>query len=236
MSSAIDRATAWAATALRLGAGKRASAIGPRPERPIEIYEFEACPFCRKVREAATTLDLPVLVRPCPRGGPRWRKRVRELGGREQFPFMVDPNTDTAMYESGDIVEYLFARYGDRSASWLARSNLGVASGSLASSLRINRGRFYRPARAPELPLELWGCEGSPDCKLVREILCELELVHLQRNVGEGSRATQELVERSGADRIPWLHDPNNGESATGTDAIATYLERTYAEQPQPVA
>ena len=234
MSTAIDRATAWAATALRLGAGRRASAIGPRPEQPIELYEFEACPFCRKVREAATTLDLPVLVRPCPRGGPRWRERARQLGGRSQFPFMVDPNTDTSMYESSDIVAYLFAHYGDRSAPWLARSNLGVATGSLASSLRLHRGRFYRPAREPELPLELWGCEGSPDCKMVREILCELELVHLQRNVGEGSRATHELVERSGADRIPWLHDPNTEASVTGSDAIAAYLERTYAEQPLP--
>jgi glutathione S-transferase len=232
MSGAIDRATAWAATALRFGAGRRASAIGPRPERPIEIYEFEACPFCRKVREAATMLDLPVLVRPCPRGGPRWRARVRELGGRTQFPFMVDPNRDAAMYESSDIVEYLFTHYGDRSAPWLVKSHVGVPTGSLASSLRMNRGRFYRPARQPELPLELWGCEGSPDCKIVREVLCELELVHLQRNVGEGSQARAELVARSGSDRIPWLHDPNDDASITGSEAIVLHLERTYAEQP----
>lgn len=180
-------------------------------------------------------LDLPVLVRPCPRGGPRWRRRVQELGGKAQFPFMVDPNTDTAMYESSDIIAYLFAHYGDRGAPWLVKSNIGVPSGSLASSLRINRGRFYRPARQPELPLELWGCEGSPDCKMVREILCELEIVHLQRNVGEGSRAREDLLARSGDTKSPWLHDPNTDTSMTGSDAIAAYLERTYAEQPQPV-
>ena len=31
-----------------------------RPEKAIVIYEFEACPFCRRVRELVTYLDLEV--------------------------------------------------------------------------------------------------------------------------------------------------------------------------------
>ncbi|MCL7030804.1 hypothetical protein MKW94_006022, partial [Papaver nudicaule] len=27
---------------------KETSKLGPRPEKPIEIYEFEGCPFCKK--------------------------------------------------------------------------------------------------------------------------------------------------------------------------------------------
>ena len=29
-----------------------------RPEKPLKLYEFEGCPFCRKVREAIVWLDL----------------------------------------------------------------------------------------------------------------------------------------------------------------------------------
>lgn len=39
-----------------------------QPLKNIEIYEFEGCPFCRKVREAVNILDLDVVFYPCPRG------------------------------------------------------------------------------------------------------------------------------------------------------------------------
>lgn len=32
----------------------------------LQLYEFEACPFCRRVREAITDLDLNVEVRVAP--------------------------------------------------------------------------------------------------------------------------------------------------------------------------
>ena len=40
-----------------------------RPAKPLELYEYEACPFCRKVREALSMLDIDVIVYPCPRDG-----------------------------------------------------------------------------------------------------------------------------------------------------------------------
>jgi hypothetical protein len=42
-----------------------------RPKIPLELYEFEGCPFCRKVREAIIILDLDPIVYPCPKG--EWR-------------------------------------------------------------------------------------------------------------------------------------------------------------------
>mmetsp|Transcript_37498 Transcript_37498/g.149570 ORF Transcript_37498/g.149570 Transcript_37498/m.149570 type:complete len:93 (+) Transcript_37498:370-648(+) len=39
-----------------------------RPELPLELYEFESCPFCRKVREALNILDLDFYAYPCPKG------------------------------------------------------------------------------------------------------------------------------------------------------------------------
>ncbi|EKX35174.1 hypothetical protein GUITHDRAFT_43846, partial [Guillardia theta CCMP2712] len=85
----------------------------PRPALPLQIYEFESCPFCRKVREAVAILDLDVEFLPCPKGGGVYRAQVQEMGGKQQFPFLVDPNTGTKMYESDDIVDYLFRNYGD---------------------------------------------------------------------------------------------------------------------------
>jgi hypothetical protein len=38
----------------------------PRPKKPLILYEYEASPDCRKVREACTILDLTVDFRPCP--------------------------------------------------------------------------------------------------------------------------------------------------------------------------
>ena len=37
-----------------------------KPKKPIIVYEYEASPDCRKVREACSMLDLIVEYRPCP--------------------------------------------------------------------------------------------------------------------------------------------------------------------------
>ena len=42
-----------------------------RPEKLLELYEFEICPYCRKVRGIIDYLDLDVLIRPCPKEGKR---------------------------------------------------------------------------------------------------------------------------------------------------------------------
>lgn len=47
-----------------------------------------------------------------PTDGPTFRPKANKLGGQQQFPYMVDPNTKTSMYESDDIINYLFDSYG----------------------------------------------------------------------------------------------------------------------------
>src|SRR5258705_4226812 len=111
MNRALDVATSVLATVLRFGQGAFAGPLGARPEKPLELYEFEGCPFCRKVREALSILDLDAVVYPCPKRGPRFRPEVERRGGKQLFPYLVDPNTATAMYESDDIIRYLFERY-----------------------------------------------------------------------------------------------------------------------------
>jgi hypothetical protein len=39
--------------------------------------------------------------------------QVLAAGGKEMFPFLVDENTGTKLYESADIVKYLCATYGE---------------------------------------------------------------------------------------------------------------------------
>lgn len=45
-----------------------------------------------------------------------------EMGGQSQFPYMVDPNTKTSMYESDDIISYLFESYGEgsKASRWVS--------------------------------------------------------------------------------------------------------------------
>ena len=51
--------------------------VGKRPVQPLRVYEYEGCPYCRKVREALTTLDLEAVILPCPKGGKRYIASVQ---------------------------------------------------------------------------------------------------------------------------------------------------------------
>ena len=54
----------------------------PRPEQPLVLYEYEGSPFCRKVREAALILDVPVELRPCPGARAGFAAELKERTGR----------------------------------------------------------------------------------------------------------------------------------------------------------
>jgi glutaredoxin len=102
----LDVTTSFVATVLRMPSGHTVGTLGKRPKQPLELYEYEGCPYCRKVREALSMLDLEAMVYPCPKGGTRFRARVEQRGGKLQFPYLVDPNTGTALYESDDIIDH----------------------------------------------------------------------------------------------------------------------------------
>jgi len=76
----------------------------------IELFQFESCPFCAKVRRKLEELDVEYMAIPC-HAGSKNRARLRELGGKEQVPFLVDTETGTKMYESDDIIAYLEEQY-----------------------------------------------------------------------------------------------------------------------------
>jgi glutathione S-transferase len=230
MIRALDVTTSVLATVARLGSAARVGPLGPRPPSPLELYDFEGCPFCRKVREALTILDLEAIVYPCPKGGPRFREEVKRRGGKALFPYIVDPNTGTEMYESDDINRYLFERYGSGHAPLaLSAGPLTIASSFVASAARLGRGVAYRRSNPPEKPLELYSYEGSPFCRMAREVLCELEIPYLLHNVAQGSPRREGFIARSGKMMVPYLVDPNRGVEMFESAEIVAYLERTYA-------
>lgn len=49
-------------------------------------------------------------------GGEIFRPEAIAKGGKSQFPYLVDENTGKAMYESDEIIKYLFDTYGDGNA------------------------------------------------------------------------------------------------------------------------
>ncbi len=227
MSRAADVAASTFASVLRLGAGLTSRPAPRRPDKRLELYEFEACPFCRRVREALSFFDFDALVYPCPRGGTRYRPKVAQMGGRAMFPYLVDPNTGKALYESADIVAYLRETYGASLPLWLGP--LSLVSSGMASGVRAGHGRAARPSRPPDMPLELWGFEGSPYSRLAREALCELELPYVLHNVARGSPQREAFVARSGKMMVPYLADPNTGREMFESADIVKYLDATYA-------
>ncbi|KAG0622683.1 hypothetical protein M758_3G115900 [Ceratodon purpureus] len=227
----------WGSQVLPEAAAARTEA--GQPAKPLQLYEFEACPFCRRVREALTELDLSVEIFPCPKGSLRHRESVRSKGGKDQFPFFLDTNTGVSLYESSDIVKYLFKEYGAgrQPSPGLLESTL--VTGWVPTLVRAGRGMalFQRaPIQAPEKMLELYSYENNQFARLVREALCELELPYILRNAGKGSSVRPTLLQLAGSTQVPYLVDPNTGVAMAESKDIIAYLFQTYgADSSQPV-
>jgi len=83
----------------------------PRPTKPLILYSYEGNQFCRLVREVLTELDLPYELRSAGKGSPRRAEMAEMTGGSSQCPYLIDDNTGTAMFESADIIRYLYKTY-----------------------------------------------------------------------------------------------------------------------------
>ena len=256
MNHQIKVIQALASSLLEGGRGMQGTAFPQQPEKPLQLYEFEGSPFCRRVREVLTLLNLDYEVYPCPKGGEKYRKIVQEKGGKQQFPFLVDENSGVALYESQDIIHYLFQHYGKtgktpQKFSHYPQLPVVALAGTLVNGARgiwINKKIIDRAAPA-EL-LELWGFEASPFTRVVRATLAELELPFIYNNVAKerwqdmgpavlrfkpgkyqalagGKR--EKVMNVMGRDiQVPYLVDPNTGVKMFESAAIVKYLNKYY--------
>ncbi len=238
------------------GRGSNGTAFPKQPEQPLKLYEFEGSPFCRRVREVMTLLNLDYEVYPCPKGGKKYRPQVKELGGKLQFPFLVDENTGDHLYESQQIIHHLFKHYGKsgktpRRYAHYPKIPFVAFAGTLLNGARgVWVKKKIKNRAAPEQLLELWGFEASPYTRIVRSTLTELELPFIFHNVAKERWQDQGLaklrlkpgkyVPLKGGKRekvlalmgeniqVPYLVDPNTGAHMFESDDIVHYLQRQY--------
>lgn len=99
------------------------------PVKPLELYSFEASPYARLVRETLCELEIPYHLHNVGKGRGKpgeWlppgvrknyagttenRRKLVARGGQMMVPYLVDPNTGIAMYESAEIQRYLLKTY-----------------------------------------------------------------------------------------------------------------------------
>lgn len=248
---AVNIATSLVSTFIRPINGIQSIPAAEKPDLMLQLYDIENCPHCRLVREVLTELDLDAEIYPCPKQGERFRPVVVERGGKAQFPYLVDPNTGVEMYESLDIIAYLFETYGQRSLPLKWRvGKLQTLGSMLASAPRLQQGMKARPGQVPEYMLELYSFESSPYARPVRERLCEMEIPYIIRNCGRTQlqewilppvRARLNISPNSvlenrrvlqtteGRVSIPYLYDPNSEQGLFESGDILKYLEENYA-------
>ena len=77
----------------------------------LELFQFESCPYCLKVRKKLEELDLTYVSHPSPSGSKK-REFLSRFVPELQFPLLVDVEKNIFMFESDDICEYLEKTYG----------------------------------------------------------------------------------------------------------------------------
>eukprot|EP00998_Keelungia_sp_KM082_P005976 NODE_2256_length_1102_cov_66.556923_g2238_i0.p1 GENE.NODE_2256_length_1102_cov_66.556923_g2238_i0~~NODE_2256_length_1102_cov_66.556923_g2238_i0.p1 ORF type:complete len:312 (-),score=65.91 NODE_2256_length_1102_cov_66.556923_g2238_i0:65-1000(-) len=243
---------------LRGGMGNKFATGAVAPVKPLKLYEYEGCPFCRKVRESLSILGLEVLVMPTPRetlkgygicNKSRFRPEVGKMGGKQMFPFLVDDNIGVQLYGSDDIVEHVWKTYGGKSKYrstlyWRVFNNKYVQMPTLFLSTvwrpMNDMGLLRCESKRPAKPLELWGYENSPFVRLVREKLCALELPYLFHYMPYGCAAKRAAFRKRfskklssarktiGLCQVPCFVDPNTNVEMFESADIVEYLLKTY--------
>lgn len=184
---------------LRGGRGNTGTAMPMQPDKALILYEHEACPYSRRVREVMTHLNLDYESRPSPHKGYVYRDELKELAGKAQVPFLLDNNFaegsgDDKILDSQVIIEHLFTHYspegstpkkyqephGDDNATLLNKASSAV---SMMRGVKADHPKKNQARGKPAELLHLYGFEASPFCRMVREKLSELEVGYINHNV-----------------------------------------------------
>jgi glutathione S-transferase len=104
------------------------------PRKPLELYSWEGSPYARLARETLCELEIPYLLHNVGKSpgspadylppeyraeyvrdytpGTENRRKFLARAGRVMVPYLIDPNTKVAMFETRDIQNYLRNTYG----------------------------------------------------------------------------------------------------------------------------
>ena len=174
---------------IEAGKGMAGTSRPIQPVKMLELYDMEGCPYCRRVREVMTSLNIDFLVKPCPKAGSLYRNEIAQRLSKPTYPALHDPNTGVYLSESQDIISYLYNNYSNKKIpKSLANLPRVEVQGMLVSAASMLRGIKADPNRDPSKitePLELYSFEGSPYSRPVRERLCELEISYICHNVAK---------------------------------------------------
>ena len=236
LSKFVHSLTCFIAGLTRLFSGTKPLQIYAKgndiPTKRLILYEYEGCPFCRIVRETLSLLSIEVLIYPCPREtlkkyghleNSRFRGEVKKLGNKVMFPYLIDENTGKSLYESRDIVSYLWEHYsGGEKKPFLYKLSmrgpfliLGFFFHALMRPLP-SMGILRTPSKRPEKLLELWGREHHVGTKRIREALCTLEIPYILHHSNSEPKGT--------------LKDPNTQKSFSKAKEACSYLFAHYQD------
>ncbi len=79
----------------------------------MALYQFEACPFCVKVRRQMKRLNLNVELRDA-KNDARYSEELTQQGGKRKVPCLRIEEDERVrwLYESNDINAYLAQKFG----------------------------------------------------------------------------------------------------------------------------
>ena len=262
--NAIDIFASGMASICRLPKGVTVVGTPPDEIMPksITLWDVETNADCRVVREALTELDCVVnVIIPATENS----RAVVEAsspyyaGSNLVLPRLAleDANGEQVILSGkDDIMAYLnnlkeqipqSSRADNDMEEWkeIALSAWDGVGNALATALRWGRGNQVAPCAAlkasmlepprPSQPLILYSYEGNQFCRLVREVMTELDLVYELRSAGKESPRRSELAAiTGGSSQCPFLIDPNTGIDMAESKDIVEYLYKTYSRWTPP--
>lgn len=252
MKYILDISSSTAASTVRNWRGCSSSKSATKAEKLLELYDRENDPECRLVREALTESNQDAIVYPIPADTGRFKQRLIEVSKNNKLPFLYDPNTDSKLTGAEAINTYLFKTYLSSNVPKPLQANKkNRLQSALASKLRWHQGTASKPSQLPGQLLELYSFEGSPYCRLVRELLCELSIPYVVRQLGKQQRADfgpavfrfhrgeykplpgsrrESLLQQYGQVQVPLLIDPNTDQAIFESKDIIQHIKEHYAE------
>jgi glutathione S-transferase len=251
MRHTINVINSTIASSIRAWRGTSSSRTTIQPEKPIILFDQEGDPECRLVREVLTGLNLDVVVMPCPRGG-RNIRQLRRDSGSDTIPVLYDSNVEERRVGANEIIRYLYLEYKQSEPPERVKTSaLKLRLSRLSTLTRLNAGVHAKPSIPAEQALTLYSFESSPFSRLVRELMCELEIPYLLVNLGKQQAADMgpakprlllkpyqplpntkraEFFAKHGNVQVPYLEDPNTGEALFESAEIVAYLKKHYAK------